>query len=122
MAITDDMIPYVIEQAVSNGAYTDEANIVTTYGTTLLSTIETTFIKIVVDIMYDFCSAEYGHNIEISSYGDFQSKYYKENGRVKDRPILEFKYFNEGEWKLWEAQLYDSEIYYAYEERTKKIK
>ena len=119
MAITDAMIPYVIEHAVSNDAYTDEANIVTTYGTTLLSTLESTFIKIVVDMIYEFCSAEYGHAIEISSYGDFQSKYYKENGRVKDRPILEFKYFNEGEWKLWEVQIYDTEIYSAYKERTK---
>jgi len=119
MAITDAMIPYVIEQAVSNGAYTNEANIITTYGTTLLSTLESTFIKIVVDMMYEFCSAEYGHAIEISSYGDFQSKYYKENGRVKDRPILEFKYFNECEWKLWEVQIYDTEIYSAYKERTK---
>ena len=45
MAIIDEMIPYVIEHAVSNGAYTDEANIVTTYGTTLLSTLESTFIN-----------------------------------------------------------------------------
>jgi hypothetical protein len=106
---------------VSNGAYTDEANIVITYGTILLSTLETTFINIVVDIMYDFCSAEYGYNIEIASYDDFQSKYFTENGRVKDRPIIEFKYFNEGEWKLWEVKIYDSDIYYAYKERTKNI-
>jgi len=113
------IVPYVIEYAVSNGAYTDEANIVTTYGTTLLSTLETTFIKIVVDMMYEFCSVEEGHGIDISSYGDFQCKYYEENGRVKDRPILEFKYFNEGEWKIWEVQIYDSEIYSAYKERIK---
>jgi len=48
MTTTDVVVPYVIEEAASNGAYTDEANIFTTYGTTLLSTIESTFIKIVV--------------------------------------------------------------------------
>lgn len=117
MTTTDVIVPYVIEQAASNGAYTDEANIFTTYGTTLLSTIESTFIKIVVDMMYEFCVE--GHGIDITSYGNFQYKYYKENGRVKDRPILDFKYFNKGEWKIWEVQLYDSEIYYAYRERIK---
>ena len=116
-----NIVPYVIEYAVSNGAYTDEANIYTTYETTLQSRVESTFIKKIVDMMYEFSSVEEGHGMDISSYGDFQSKYYKANGRVRDRPIVEIKYFNEGEWKTWEVQLYDSEIYYAYEERIKKI-
>ena len=114
-----NIVPYVIEYAVSNGAYTDEANIYTTYETTLLSSLESIFIKIIVDMMYEFCSVEEGHGMDISSYGDFQSKYYKENGRVKDRPIIEFKYFYKEEWKIWEVQMYESEIFYAYKERTK---
>ncbi len=103
--------PYVIEQAINNGAYTDQANIFNTYGSIELNKLHQTFIDEIVSFMTEFCS---DHKINVTSYDDFCKKFYCINGRICDRPLFIMHYFIDGEWKTWEPELYDSEIYNAY--------
>lgn len=109
--VSGGIVPYVTEYAVSNGCYTDQANIYTEYGSCEKDQLHKTFIDSIVTNMVDFCE---GHDIEISSYEDFCCKYYKEIGKVCDRPIFIKRYFIDGEWHEWKPWMYDSDIVASY--------
>jgi hypothetical protein len=103
--------PYVIEYAVLDGAYTDQANIFNQYDSCEKDNFHQTFIDEIVSFMTDFCS---DHKMTVTSYHDFRKKFYCINDKVCDRPLFIMRYFIDGEWKIWEPELYDSEIYTAY--------
>ena len=103
--------PYVIEYAVLDGAYTDQANIFNQYDSCEKDNFHKTFIDEIVSFMTEFCS---DHKINVTSYHDFRKKFYCINDKVCDRPLFIMHYFLDGEWKTWEPELYDSEIYTAY--------
>ena len=115
---TVDAVPttvaYVIERAINNGAYTDQANILLEYDSCDQDKLHKTFIKTIVLFMDEFCDNECGHGISITSYEDFCRKYYQVNGQVADAPLFLIRYFINGIWKTWEPELYDSEIYATY--------
>ena len=108
------MIPFVVESAISNGAYTDRANISTEYGCTEKCKLHTLFIDIIINDMYEFCSDEYGHGINIKSYDEYCYHYSKINCSFRYAPLYMMHYFMDGVWKIWDPIIYDDEIYMAY--------
>ena len=114
------LVPFVIEHAVSNGSYTDQPNIFTEYSCISKDQLHQTFIDEIVEFMYEFCSAEYGHGIEITSYDDFCEKYYDENCRVDDVPLYIMRYFVDGEWHIWEPNTHSIDIYRNYITRSEQ--
>ena len=101
------LVPFVIEYAMPNGAYTDQSNIATEYHCIEKDLLHQTFIAKIVDVMYEFCS-DYG--IEINSYDDFCEKYYKEKGRLSDAVFCIIRYYLEDEWHVWEPEINQQEI------------
>ena len=68
-------VAYVIERFITTGAYTDQPNIITEYGSTDKSNLHNLFIDLIANDMYEFCSAKYGHNISIKSYDEYTYHY-----------------------------------------------
>ena len=86
--------PYVIEYAVLDGAYTDQANIFNQYDSCEKDNFHKTFIAEIVSFMTEFCS---DHKINVTSYDDFRKKFYCINDKVCDRPLFIMHYFIDGE-------------------------
>ena len=105
------LCPYVIELAINNGAYTDQANIFNEYDSIKQCKLHKTFIDRIVSFMTEFLN---DHGITVTSYDDFCHKYSNENGKLSDAPLFMMHYFINGAWKTWEPKLYDNEIYTAY--------
>ncbi len=104
-------VPFTIQIATSNGAYTDQANIFIEYDSVELNKLYETFMDRIVSFIKEYCD---DRDVTITSYSDFCSKYSNENGQVADAPLFTMHYFLDGVWKTWEPELYDSEIYAAY--------
>jgi len=111
-------VAYVIERFITTGAYTDQPNIITEYGSTDKSNLHNLFIDLIANDMYEFCSAKYGHNISIKSYDEYTYHYAEKNGIFRYTPLYMMRYFIDGTWKVWDPVTYDVEIYKAY---AKKI-
>ena len=97
------MMPYVIER-----------NISTTYDSCEKDKLNENIINSLTDIMYEFCSEEYGHGIKITSYDDFCYQYWnKMEFKMENFYIFYIKYFEHG-WKDWNVEHYREEIYNSY--------
>ena len=107
------MIPYVIEQ--SNPS--DDIrlpNIDTHYYSSEKDKLNENIINSIIEIMYEFCSEEYGYGIKITSYDDFCSKYWETmEFRMDNFYVFYIKYF-ENDWKEWIVEDYKEEIYNSY--------
>jgi len=107
------MIPYVIEQ--SNPC--DDIrlpNIDIIYYSSEKDKLNENIINSIIDIMYEFCSEEYGHGIKITSYHDFCEQYWKikEIG-LENFYVFYIKYFD-NHWKEWNVEHYKEDIYISY--------
>ncbi len=110
------MIPFIIKQARPSYDLRDNNVIIHHELTNYDEDLDKTIIKCIVNIMYEFCSKEYGYNIKISSYSDFCDKYW-EVYEVKFRywnSVFEVSYFNE-KWNDWDASLHEQQIYELYQ-------
>jgi len=70
------MIPYVIEHS-NPSYYIKKNNINTTYYSSEKDKLNENIIISIIEIMYEFCSEEYGEGMKITSYDDFCYKYWK---------------------------------------------
>ena len=107
------MIPYVIEHSNSSDDI-KESNIDTSYFSSEKDKLNENIINNIIDIMYEFCSEEYGYDIKITSYDDFCYQYWK----IKEIKMVNFyvfniKYFENG-WKDWNVEDYKEDIYFSY--------
>jgi len=59
------MIPYVIERSIPSDNIV-KRNIETSYYSSEKDKLNETIITSLVEIMYDFCSEEYGHGMKIT--------------------------------------------------------
>jgi len=107
------MIPYVIEHSNSSDDIR-HSNIDTSYYSSEKEKLNESIINNIIEIMYEFCSEEYGHGIKISSYDDFCNQYWK----IKEITLENFYVFSvnyfEKDWKHWNVEDYKEDIYISY--------
>jgi len=97
------MIPYVIEHSNSSDDIRN-SNIYTSYYSSEKEKLHENIISNIIEIMYDFCSEEYGHGITISSYDDFCYQYWKIKEITLDNfYVFRVNYFENG-WKDWNVE------------------
>lgn len=107
------MIPYVIEHSCPSDDI-DERNIDTIYNSCEKDKLNETIVSTLIEIMYRFCSEEYGHGIKITSYDDFCYQYWeKMEIKMENFHVFYIKYF-ENDWKEWNIEDYKEEIYISY--------
>jgi hypothetical protein len=107
------MIPYVIEQSRPS-EYVKDCNLITTYYSSEKDKLNENIIISIVDIMYEFCSDEYGYGIKIISYDDFCHQYWKiKQIKMDNFYIFHINYF-ENYWKRWFMEYYKEDIYKMY--------
>ena len=107
------MIPYVIEHSNSSDDIR-HSNIDTSYHSSEKEKLHENIISNIIEIMYEFCSEEYGHGIKIKSYYDFCYQYWKikEIG-LENFYVFHVNYFENG-WKHWNVEDYQEDIYLSY--------
>ena len=92
------MIPYVIEVSNSRDDI-DKRNIDTYYYSSEKDKLNKDIITHIIEIMYEFCSNEYGHGIKITSYDDFCYQYWKiKELKMHNFYVFYIKYFD-NDWK-----------------------
>jgi len=107
------MIPYVIEHSNPSDDI-DERNIDTSYYSSEKDKFNENIINSIIEIMYKFCSEEYGDGMKITSYDDFCYKYWeKMEIKMGNFHVFYIKYF-ENDWKEWNVEDYKEEIYISY--------
>jgi hypothetical protein len=107
------MIPYVIEQSRPD-LCVKECNIISSYHSSEKDELNENIMNNIVDIMYEFCSYEYGYGIKIISYEDFCYQYWKiKQIKIDNLHIFNIKYF-ENDWKHWNLESYKEDIYIMY--------
>ena len=107
------MIPYVIERSNPSDDI-DKRNIDTNYYSSEKDKLNETIITSLIEIMYEFCSEEYGHGIKITSYDDFCYQYWKTmEFKMENFYVFYINYF-ENDWKEWNVEDYKEEIYISY--------
>ena len=107
------MIPYVIVQSNPSDDI-DERNIDTYYFSSEKDKLNENIINNLIEIMYEFCSEEYGNGIKIKSYDDFCNQYWKiMEIKMENFYVFYIKYF-ENDWKDWNVKDYKEEIYNSY--------
>lgn len=116
------MIPYFIQQA-SPDEDTRFANIYTQFDSCEMQKLHETFIRYITNIMYEFCSENYGHGVKIRSYDDFCYQYWKihENEMKGWYSIFRVYYFFENDWIEWNIENYKDTIYSSYLSRFQHI-
>ena len=122
------MIPYILSEASPQGSYFNYANIQTSCHVCKDSgTLHSTLLDYIVEFVYEFCSKEYGHGIDITSYNDFCDKWWSRQDReLINIPIFEIHYFENDEWKEWKTYDNETEIFEGYmkmvDSKKKQIK
>uniref|UniRef100_A0A6C0EPG4 Uncharacterized protein n=1 Tax=viral metagenome TaxID=1070528 RepID=A0A6C0EPG4_9ZZZZ len=107
------MIPYVIEHSNTSDDI-KECNIDTSYYSSEKDKLNENIINNIIEIMYEFCSEEYGYGIKISSYDDFCYQYWKiREIKMANFYLFYIKYFENG-WKIWNVEDYKEDIYISY--------
>jgi len=110
------MIPYTISRVFPSSSYNNTRNC--SIGYYVCDNINDLIIDIIAEIvefMYEFCSNEYGHSIEISSYFDFCNKWWNfQECIINDDYIFEIYYFQNNTWIEMNITDYNDEIYKAY--------
>lgn len=111
------MIPYIIEYAYPTDDVRDR-NVDVTYECSEKDKLDETIIKSIINVIYEFCSEQYGHNIEITSYDDFVTKYWKIREIIlRDMyTIFTVYYFdnNLNKWIEWSVEENKERIYISY--------
>ena len=106
------MIPYVIQQ--SRPSDLKNYNIITTCRSSDKDKLNENIINFIVDVMYEFCSDEYGYGIKIISYDDFCHQYWKiKEIKMDNFYIFRVTYF-ENNWKPWFMEDYKEDVYKTY--------
>ncbi len=107
------MTPYVIEHSNPSDDI-KERNIDTYYYSSEKDKLNENIINSVIEIMYEFCSDDYGHGMKIISYDDFCYQYWKTMEiKMENFYVFYIKYF-ENDWKDWYVEDYKEEIYISY--------
>ena len=109
------MIPYVIQQARPTDDISYD-NVIINYNSIQdMENLDKDVINYIVDVMYEFCSEEYGHNIKIKSYSDFCEKYWEKLGIQLNYwdSVFEVYYF-ENKWHNWDIKAHQDKIISAY--------
>lgn len=113
------LIPYIVYQA----SPTDDdrnSNMDLSVGSCEQNSLHNDIIQNIVNIIYDFCSKEYGYNITITSYDDFCEKYW-EIREIRIRgwyDVFEVRYFS-NKWILWDINKYKETIFNEYMKKCK---
>ena len=108
------MIPYFIEKATPRDDISDN-NIMTYYDCSEKDKINKKIIDYIIEVIYEFCSKDYGHNLKIISYEDFCNKYWKiAEFTIKDYNYIFKIYYFENEWIEWNIIDYQEDIYNSY--------
>ena len=108
------MIPYIIERAFPSEDII-ENNTITIYNNSIKDKIDKNIIDYIIDIMYEFCSNEFGHNIKIISYFDFCNKFWDINGFIiRDWFYIFRVYYFDNKWIEWNIEEHEEEIYKSY--------
>jgi hypothetical protein len=108
------MIPYFIQEANSSEDVRDN-NIYITYNSSDRCNMNEMIIRYIINVMYEFCSEEYGHDIKITSYDDFCDKYWEmKEIRIRGWYNIFCVYYFEKNWMEWNIEDYKQEIYNAY--------
>ena len=107
------MIPYVIEHSNPSDDI-KERNIDTSYYSSEIDKLNENIINSLIEIMYTFCSEEYGDGMKITSYDDFCYQYWKTMEiKMENFYVFYIKYF-ENHWKDWNIEHYKEDIYISY--------
>lgn len=114
------MIPYVIECANPSDDMR-YSNIDTIYDSCEKDKLDETIIKYIINYMHEYCSADYGHNLEITSYNDFCEKYWNiKEYIIKDWYIIFNVMYFENKWIQWDVNEHIKQIYITYVNTYKK--
>lgn len=110
------MLPYILSQANPQGAYSNYANVHTSvHVCENRVTLHSSFLCYIAEFMFEFCSKQYGHDIDITSYDDFCEKWWdRQDSELINVPIFEIHYFEKDEWKEWKTYDNEKEIYEGY--------
>ena len=110
------MIPYTLAEANPQQAYSNYANIHTSYHVCKnRGDLHNSLVCYIVEFMFEFCSNKYGHGITITSYDNFCEKWWSmQDRKIIDVPIFEIYYFENDEWKEWKTNEYEKEIFEEY--------
>ena len=107
------MIAYIIEQSLPSDDMKNN-NIITSYYSSEKDKLYEKIIDNITDIIYEFCSDEYGHGIKILSYDDFCDKYWKiKQIKMYNYFVFDVYYF-ENDWKHWNVEDNKEVIYISY--------
>lgn len=109
------MIPYIIQQAhpTNDCRY---KNIFTNFMNCEKDNLDNNVITYIIEFMFEFCSKDYGHGIQISSYDDFCEQYW----RLSDVEIsgwfevFKISYYKNNKWSTWNIDEHKEEIYNQY--------
>ena len=108
------MIPYFIQEANSSQDVRDN-NIYITYNSSERCNMNERIICYIINVMYEFCSKEYGHDIKITSYDDFCDKYWEmKEIRIREWYNIFRVYYFETKWIEWNIEDYKDDIYVSY--------
>lgn len=107
------MIPYVIEHSNPCDDIR-EPNIDAHYYSSEKEKLNENIITSIINIMYEFCSQEYGYDIKFTSYEDFCYQYWKiKEITIQNYYVFYINYF-ENDWKEWNVEDHKEEIYNSY--------
>lgn len=111
------MIPYII-QMVNPSDDIRNNNIFTYYECAEKSKLNEKIINFIIIFIDEFCSPEYGHNLQIISYSDFCNKFWKIATYSKYDWYYIFRiYYFENNWIEWKIEDNQEQIYKAYIEQ-----
>jgi hypothetical protein len=110
------MIPYTLSCLLPSSSYTENENVTTCF--LMCEHRDELLNEIITDIneyMYEFCSKEYGYDIEISSYDDFCEKWWNlQECKMVNFYIFEIHYFDNNCWNILDLKEHSDEIYKEY--------
>ena len=113
------MIPYVVTEP--NPGHGRSANMHTSYGVCEDYTLTAHLTSAIAEIMYEFCSKEYGHGLQINSFQDFCTQWWEKQDYVMpNTPFYAVHFFWRGEWQEWKTDEYELELYHAYLAKVKE--
>ena len=110
-------IPYTIEETRPSDDLRRCNVIITHKCSQTMETLDEDIIHNIIETMYEFCSEEYGYNINITSFDDFCEKYWEINViTMEDFYIFHVYYFDLTMkcWKKWIIEDYKEQIYNSY--------
>ena len=109
------MIPYTISRILPNSAYNENVSICCYLVSANINELINNAITYIIEYMYEFCSKEYGYDIDITSYYDFCEKWWnKQECKMDNFYIFEVNYFDNNIWNILNIKDYNDKIYEKY--------